>query len=103
MTNEDSFATRDVLLATLAIVALVLAAALYQGVAYERPQTGGGPAAPLRPTPALTVPGLEDVTTLRQSAPQLEVGRDGNVTITYVLNEGDDNRVCVACMPYAQP
>jgi hypothetical protein len=63
----------------------------------------GGPAAPLRPTPALVVPGLEDVTTLRQSAPQLEVGRDGDVTITYIVTGGDDNRVCVACMPYAQP
>jgi hypothetical protein len=103
MSDEPYFATRDVLLATLAIVALVLAAMLYQSISYERPQTGGGPAAPLRPTPALVVPGIEDVTTLRQSAPQLEVGRDGDITITYVLNEGDDNRVCVACMPYAQP
>ena len=103
MTDEPYFRTSDVLLATLAIVAIVLAATLYQSIAYERPQTGGGPAAPLRPTPALVVPGLEDVTTLRQSAPQLEAGRDGDVTITYILNEGDDNRVCVACMPYAQP
>jgi hypothetical protein len=103
MNDEPYFATRDVLLATLAIVALVLAAALYQAVAYERPQTGGGPPAPLRPTPALVVPGIEDVTTLRQSAPQLDVGRDGDVTITYIVTGGDDNRVCVACMPYAQP